>query len=365
MLEPFQFDTHAFRILDQTALPRETLYVPISSATDAWKAIREMKVRGAPAIALAAIMALAQEARSAHFEAPSREAWLAALRQRCQYLETSRPTAVNLKQALGRVLAAMGDLPAETSPQEASKALEDLALKLLTEDRDTNRSIGDRGADWIRQTVSRQGKEGQLRILTHCNTGSLATAGYGTALGVIRSLHRDGHLEKAFATETRPYLQGSRLTMFELQFEKIPSVLIGDSMAGLAMQSGWIDAVVVGADRVALNGDTANKIGTYSLAVLAAHHAIPFFVAAPWTTIDLQCANGAAIPIEERPEHELTQIQGVDLAPSGIKAWNPSFDRTPARLISAIFTENGVLLPQADHSGYNLKHPRHAPPQRG
>lgn len=365
MLEPFQFDTHAFRVLDQTALPGETRYVTISGADDVWHAIREMKVRGAPAIALAAVLALAQEARSTHFGAQSREAWLVALKQRSQHLKTSRPTAVNLKQALERVLATLGDLSAETKPHEASQALEALALKLLSEDRATNRSIGDCGALWIRQTLARRGRQGRLRVLTHCNTGSLATAGYGTALGVIRSLHRAGDLEKAFATETRPYLQGSRLTMFELHFENIPAVLMCDSMAGLAMQNGWIDAVVVGADRIAMNGDTVNKIGTYPLAIMAAHHGIPFCVAAPWTTVDLNCPNGSVVPIEERPAHELTQLQGLNLAPSGITAWNPSFDRTPAQLISAIFTEEGVLLPQADSADYGLKQPRYAPAQPG
>jgi methylthioribose-1-phosphate isomerase len=361
MLEPFLFDASSFRILDQTALPRETRYIPLSGAEDAWHAIREMKVRGAPAIALTAILALAHEARSTHFDAQTREDWILALEKRCQHLETSRPTAVNMHQALHRVLASMNQLPADAAPQSASAQLHALALQLLQEDKETNQKIGDNGARWVQQVLAKQGKSGPVRVLTHCNTGSLATAGYGTALGTIRSLQRNGHLERAYATETRPYLQGSRLTLFELLYEKIPATLICDSMAGLAMQRGMIDAVIVGADRVARNGDTANKIGTYALSVLAAHHSIPFFVAAPWTTIDVKCPDGSHIPIEERPAHELTQINGVAVAPEGATVWNPSFDLTPSNLIAAIFTEQGVLLPHSNSTDYRLDAPRYVP----
>nr|CAG4641806.1 EOG090X08IP [Eurycercus lamellatus] len=342
-LQAIKYDAGKLEILDQLLLPQSCTYLSISSVQDAWTAIREMKVRGAPAIAIVGCLSIAVELIKAEkFE--SKEELLKFVNDKFNYLVTSRPTAVNIQ------------LAAEACNNLTNKLLEDqsvdttVALKTvisylestLSSDIKDNLSIGEHGSKDI---IAKRGKE-KVRILTHCNTGSLATAGYGTALGVVRSLHKANQLDHVYCTETRPYNQGSRLTAFELVYEKIPATLICDSMAAAAMRKFNIDAVIVGADRVAANGDTANKIGTYQLAVLAKSHGIPFYVAAPFSSIDFQLSSGQLIPIEERPHAEMTHTASIRTAAEGINCWNPGFDVTPAELITGgIVTEKGVYQP--------------------
>lgn len=319
-------------LLDQTRLPAEVEYVACCSVEDIAQAIRGMKVRGAPAIGAAAAYGLVLAANAQ--EADDRAVFLAGLRHAGELLTASRPTAVNLRWAVERLLS--------KAEQEAG-GVADLrhtmlneAHAVLAEDVNANRRIGAHGLGLVPEGA---------RILTHCNAGSLATAGYGTALGVIRAGHEAGKQVMVFADETRPFLQGARLTSLELMADGIPVVLITDSMAGYLMAREGIDLVVVGADRIAANGDTANKIGTYSLAVLAKAHGVPFYVAAPRSTIDMNVQRGSMIPIEERGESEVTHFQGRRIAPEGVRVWNPAFDVTPARLITAIITDAGVVRP--------------------
>lgn len=319
-------------LLDQTRLPAEIEYIACATAEDVARAISEMKVRGAPAIGAAAAYGMALGANS--LDAADRETFLARLRDIGRLLTASRPTAVNLRWAVDRLLdrAARepGDVPA------LRRALLEEAHAVLREDVEINRRIGAHGRVLVPDGA---------RILTHCNAGALATAGYGTALGVIRAAHEAGKKVTVFADETRPFLQGARLTSLELVADGIPVVLIADSMAGYLMAREGIDLVVVGADRIAANGDTANKIGTYGVAVLARAHKVPFYVAAPLSTVDLSIPDGAAIPIEERDQSELTHFHGRRIAPEGVEVWNPAFDVTPHGLITAIITEAGVVYP--------------------
>lgn len=317
----------------------------------AWDVVRKMQVRGAPLIAMVSALGLAAEATTrlkSEGSKPAQEActWL---RGRTSFLRTSRPTAVNLFNAMEDLEAVVDAAGASaTSAAEVYRAFITAAEKMLAEDVAANKAIGDHGADAILAAMKAAGRgDRTARVLTICNTGSLATAGWGTALGVIRSLHARGLLEQAFALETRPYNQGARLTAFELVEDGIPGTLICDSMAAALMRLHGVDACVVGADRVAANGDSANKIGTYALAVLARHHGVPFYVAAPTTTLDLKTASGNDIPIEERPADELccVKIAGTShrLAPEGIGVWNPAFDVTPANMITGIVTEKGLV----------------------
>ena len=262
-----------------------------------------------------------------------------------EYLVTSRPTAVNIQLAAEASTKLSGQLSLDESVnlEGMEASIVQHLESTLANDLADNLAIGNYGAQ---DMMSKTANKDKLRILTHCNTGSLATAGYGTALGVVRSLHLAGQLDKCYCTETRPYNQGSRLTAFELVHDKIPAVLICDNMAAAAMKQFGIDAVIVGADRVAANGDVANKIGTYQLAVLAKAHGVLFYVAAPFSSIDFDCANGQTIPIEERDHREMTHTAGVRTAAAGIDCWNPSFDVTPAELITGgIVTEKGVFPP--------------------
>jgi methylthioribose-1-phosphate isomerase len=320
-LRPVLYDgqADAVRILDQRLLPAEETWLSLSSAAEVANAIRDLAVRGAPAIGVAAAYALACEAR--------RGASGAALRQAADRLVQARPTAVNLAWAAERMARRF---------DEGAAALLAEAHAIRDEDEAACRRIGALGA----ALVPRAG-----RILTHCNAGALATAGYGTALGVVRAAFEAGQDVHVFAGETRPFLQGARLTTWELQRDGIPVTLLTDGMAGWLMQRGEIGCVVVGADRIARNGDAANKIGTYSLAVLARHHGIPFYVAAPWSTVDLGTLTGAAIPIEERAGDEVVVWGGARIAPAGVPARYPAFDVTPADLITAIVTERGVVQP--------------------
>jgi methylthioribose-1-phosphate isomerase len=290
-----------------------------------------MVVRGAPAIGAAAAYGMALAALEYRDE--ERAAFFAALEQAALGLKSTRPTAVNLSWAVDRMRAA-ADRLADRAPLEIAEQLAAEAERLALQDVDTNRRIGRFGAELVADGA---------RILTHCNAGALATVGYGTALGVVRGAVAAGKKVHVFAGETRPYLQGARLTAWELLSEKIPVTLLADNMAGFLMRQGKVDQVWVGADRIAANGDVANKIGTYSLAVLAAAHRLPFYVAAPFSTFDLTLQSGAEIPIEERCDSELTHFAGIRVAPEGILCYNPSFDVTPAALVTAIVTEHGVI----------------------
>ncbi|CAF2158080.1 unnamed protein product [Brassica rapa] len=341
----------SLQLLDQQRkLPLETTYLEIRDAADGWSAIQEMVVRGAPAIAIAAALSLAVEVSNfSGFDGSSAEA-VTFLENKLDYLVSSRPTAVNLADAalkLKQVIAnALASSAAE--PNSIFKAYIEAAENMLEDDVASNKAIGTFGSSLLRQQAKNPDK---LSVLTHCNTGSLATAGYGTALGVIRALHTQGVLERAYCTETRPFNQGSRLTAFELVHEKIPATLIADSAAAALMKDGRVDGVIVGADRVASNGDTANKIGTYSLALCAKHHGIPFYVAAPLTSVDLSLSSGKEIVIEERTAKELLNTHGglgERIAAPGISVWNPAFDVTPAELIAGIITEKGVITKNAN-----------------
>jgi methylthioribose-1-phosphate isomerase len=310
-VEPIRWKGDAVEFLDQRRLPHEMVYVTCRTAHEVASAIGGMIVRGAPAIGVAAAfgMALAQKRGD-------------DLRAAAEELRGARPTAVNLAWAVDRMLRAEG----KASEAEA----------IFREDLEANHRIGRFGAELLGATAT---------VLTHCNAGALATAGYGTALGVIRAAVEQGKRIAVFAGETRPYLQGARLTAWELQQEGIDVTLITDSMAGHFFQQRKFDAVVVGADRIAANGDAANKIGTYTLAVLANAHGVPFYVAAPISTIDIATPDGSAIPIEERSAREVTEIGGSRIAPDGVAVRHPAFDVTPAKLITAIVTDRGVLRP--------------------
>ena len=316
------------RIIDQTKLPDEETYIDISDYHDVAGAIKELKVRGAPAIGIAAAYGLALGAQD--IRATSKEGFLIELREISQALGDTRPTAVNLFWALNRMLNIAG---AGSSVDEIKEALIAEAQEIDTEDYEAERVLCRYGAELICDG---------FRVMTHCNTGALA-AGYGTALGVIRMAHSDGKNVHVFATETRPLLQGARLTAWELKKYGIPFTLISDTMTGHFLSKGMVDCVIVGADRIASNGDVANKVGTYNLAVLAMENGLPFYVAAPTSTIDLSVASGEDIPIEERGAEEVTHIKGVPIAPEGVSAANPAFDITPHRYISAIITELGLF----------------------
>lgn len=322
-------------LIDQTRLPKEYTVVEISRSEDMATAIREMIVRGAPAIGVAA--AYGMYLGACEIDTDSQEEFLDHLETVAQTLRQTRPTAVNLFWAISRMLKTAYESLGTVS--EIKHNLLQTAQTIQTEDLQTCMAIGDNGLSVL------PSKPDKLNLLTHCNTGSLATAGYGTALGVVRSAWREDRLARVYADETRPRLQGSKLTAWECVQEGIPVTLITDSMAAHCMQQGMIDAVVVGADRIASNGDTANKIGTYSLAVVAHAHNIPFFVAAPLSTVDCQLKDGSKIKIEERHPSEIYQIDNTVISPTGVEFYNPAFDVTPAGLITAIITEKGVVKP--------------------
>ncbi|HIJ81325.1 MAG TPA: S-methyl-5-thioribose-1-phosphate isomerase [Desulfuromonadales bacterium] len=317
-------------MLDQTRLPEEEIYNVYTDFTSVAEAIRGMVIRGAPAIGVAAAMGVALGARE--IIADTQESFFRQLETVCDVIGRTRPTAVNLFWALER-MKRVAEANRGSKLDKIRTALKKEAVRIEQEDLTICRNIGKWGATLIPHAAT---------VLTHCNAGGLATAGYGTALGVIRAAHEAGKEIKVFADETRPWLQGARLTAWELLNEGIPTTLISDNMAGFFMSRGEITCCVVGADRIAANGDTANKIGTYSVAVLAKENNIPFYVAAPVSTFDLTLADGSRIPIEERPTSEVTHIKGIAIAPAGVNVRNPAFDVTPARYISAIITENGI-----------------------
>jgi methylthioribose-1-phosphate isomerase len=317
-------------LLDQRALPSRCDYVALDSAAAVAEAIRLMVVRGAPAIGCAAAYGIALEAQRLVGESP--EGLLAGLERAFDALASSRPTAANLFWALDRMRGVLDAVLAAGNATIAVRLLDE-AHAVTAEDLRINHAIGRHGSVLLNDGA---------RVLTHCNAGALATAGHGTALGVIRSAIASGKKISVIADETRPFLQGARLTAWELQQDNIPVTLITDNAAGLLMSRGEVDAVIVGADRVAANGDVANKIGTYSVAVVARRHGIPFYVACPLSTIDRNIATGAAIPIEERPADEVLGFGTVRWAPRDVGVLNPVFDVTPAELVTALITENGV-----------------------
>jgi methylthioribose-1-phosphate isomerase len=329
-IRPIKYSDGVLRLIDQRRLPTEEVWLEYTDYRAVAEAIRSMVVRGAPAIGVTAAYAAYFGARAC--TAGKYADFISEFEQVCEVLAATRPTAVNLCWALER----MKSLVRANSDQPVGNlkiGLEYEAMAINEEDIRINMSMGRHGAALLPD---------QVRILTHCNAGALATGGYGTALGVVRAAVAAGKQVAVFADETRPFLQGSRLTAWELQRDNIQTVLICDNMAGYLMAKGAIDAVIVGADRIAANGDVANKIGTYSVAVLAREHNIPFYVAAPTSTIDLRAADGSQIPIEERDGREVTHLAGQQLAPTGIAVFNPAFDVTPARLVSAIITQHGV-----------------------
>lgn len=316
-------------LIDQRLLPAQFEYVSCTSAAEVAEAIRGMAVRGAPAIGCAAAFGVALEAQREQHRASAQ--FTEAMETAFRTLAASRPTAVNLFWALKRMRSVLAQA---ADPKTAARHLAEAALALFHADLETNRAIGRAGAALVPDGA---------RVLTHCNTGALATSGHGTALGVVRSARDAGKRISVVASETRPYLQGARLTAWELTQEGIPVTLITDSAAGHLMSRGKVDLVIVGADRIAANGDVANKIGTYTLAVLAERHRLPFYVAAPLSSVDTAVADGACIPIEERGAAEVTGYAGVRWAPEGVAVANPAFDITPAGLVSALFTEKGVI----------------------
>jgi methylthioribose-1-phosphate isomerase len=317
-------------ILDQRILPHKERYRVCRDYSEVAEAIREMVIRGAPAIGVAAAMGVALGALKAKEKDFDRE-----FERILVTLSKTRPTAVNLFWALER-MRKIYTQNRSRGIEIVKRLLKDEAQKIYREDIVSNKQLGKFGAGLLRNA---------RQVMTHCNAGALATAGYGTALGVIRALKESGRPIEVWVNETRPFLQGARLTAWELKKEKIPATLVTDSMVGYLMQKGKIDAVVVGCDRVAANGDVANKIGTYAIAVLAKRHGIPFYVAGPTSSIDLNCPSGKEIPIEQRNPKEVSHIFGRALAPKGMKVFNPAFDVTSQDLISAIITEKGVVYP--------------------
>ncbi|KAF0221293.1 MAG: methylthioribose-1-phosphate [Geobacteraceae bacterium] len=318
-------------MIDQTRLPGEEVYNEYGDFKSVAEAIRGMIIRGAPAIGVAAAMGIALGARE--IIADTHGSFFQQLSNVCDVMARTRPTAVNLFWAIER-MKRVAEANRDKDLGSIREILKAEAIRIEEEDLAICKAIGRNGAPLI--------KEGAT-ILTHCNAGGLATAGYGTALGVIRAAHEAGKNIQVFADETRPWLQGARLTSWELMKDGIPVTLIADNMAGFFMKKGEIDVCVVGADRIAANGDTANKIGTYSVAVLAKENRIPFYIAAPISTLDLSIKNGDEIPIEERHSCEVTHLHGFPVAPEGIRVRNPAFDVTPARYIAGIITEKGVV----------------------
>ncbi|MCL6448425.1 MAG: S-methyl-5-thioribose-1-phosphate isomerase [Armatimonadetes bacterium] len=341
-METMRWENDTLVLLDQTRLPARVEYIHCKDHHQVAEAIRNLRVRGAPAIGVAAAYGLVLGLGGKEFA--SRGELLARAKEIARELQLTRPTAVNLSWALERMLRRLENTPGD--PAFLSRALLEEAHAIYREDIETNRAIGTYGRELIPPGA---------RVLTHCNAGALATAGYGTALGVIRAAVAAGKEVSVFADETRPLLQGARLTAWEMLQEKIPVTLITDNMAASLMARGGVDLVMVGADRIAANGDVANKIGTYGLAVLAKEHGLPFYVAAPLSTVDFSLAEGKDIPIEERDPAEVTHLAGQPVAAPGVRVWNPAFDVTPAGLVTAIITERGVARPPYRESLARLK----------
>jgi methylthioribose-1-phosphate isomerase len=338
MIQTLEWTDHGVRFIDQTKLPTEETYVTCTTHEQVAEVIRTMVVRGAPAIGVAAAMGIALGVKNSNAETVGelkRE-----LDHICEIIGETRPTAVNLFWAIRRMQEKFERVRIRPVAQIKQDLIEE-SKRMHAEDIAANQAMGRHGATLM---------PSEGGVLTHCNAGALATAGYGTALGVIRAAVEQGKKIHVYADETRPFLQGSRLTAWELMKDGIPTTVISDNMAGAIMKQEKIDAIVVGADRIAANGDVANKIGTYSVAVLAREHSIPFYVAAPMSTIDFACPDGSRIPIEQRNPHEVTHIAGRQMTPDGVSIENPAFDVTPAKYIRAIITERGIARSPYDES---------------
>jgi methylthioribose-1-phosphate isomerase len=348
VLPTIEWNDEGIVMIDQRKLPGAEIYVKCKTPKEVAKAIKTMVIRGAPAIGVAAAMGLALGVKQSTATGTTKLA--AEFYKLCEMMAGTRPTAVNLFWAIDRMKRVFGEAATAGQSVDQIKALlETEARKIHDEDVESCRAMGSHGATVVPDTA---------RVLTHCNAGALATAGYGTALGVIRGAVEQGKRVAVLADETRPFLQGARLTAWELTRDGIETTVITDNMSGALMRGGQIDLVVVGADRIAANGDVANKIGTYSVAVLAREHGIPFYVAAPVSTIDLATPDGSQIPIEERDAKEVTHLGPARLTPEGAKVRNPAFDVTPNKYVTAIITERGIVRPPYSESLANLVHNR-------
>lgn len=336
-MEAIRYSSEGLTIINQLLLPQRLEYKRINCCDDAWHAIRNMEVRGAPAIAIVGGLSLALELKERSFN--SFECLSLFVKEKLNELCASRPTATNMLNLSLQINKFVNDNKFSLiTPEDLKQSVIHELEKYRIDDIACNKSIGYHGFEALKKLYSEK-----MTILTHCNTGALATSGFGTALGVVRKVHENDMLDRCYFTETRPYNQGARLTAYELHHDAIPCTLICDSMVGTLMANKTVSAVITGADCVAANGDTANKVGTYQIAVLAKHHNIPFFIAAPLSSINLNIACGASIIIEERPPEELTKIAGINISVDGINCWNPSFDVTPHQLIAGIITEHGVF----------------------
>jgi methylthioribose-1-phosphate isomerase len=357
MLQTITWTGEAVRLLDQTKLPRETVYIDITDEKQMHDAIRRLIVRGAPAIGIAAAFGAYLGVR--RFTDDGVERFFGRLKDVCDYLATSRPTAVNLFWALERVQRVAREIagghatssPACLAVRDIQDALLGECQRMIEEDHAVCRAIGEHGLRLLERIMNQKARTADvIEILTHCNAGGLATAGYGTALAPIYIGIEKGRRFHVYADETRPLLQGSRITAYELQQNRVPVTLICDSMAASVLSQKKIDAVIVGADRIAANGDTANKIGTLSVAIAASHFGVPFYVAAPTSTVDLHTPTGASIPIEQRAAQEVSSFGERSTAPRDVEVYNPAFDVTPAALIGAIITEHGIAEPPFEAS---------------
>lgn len=335
MLPTIEWQSDAVVMVDQRKLPGQEVYLRCKTAAEVARAIKTMVIRGAPAIGVAAAMGLALGMQRSKVQGTRQYA--VEFNRLCELMAGTRPTAVNLFWAIDRMKRVFSaGVQAGESVAELTVRLVREAQLIHDEDIASCQALGKAGAAVVPEGA---------RILTHCNAGALATAGYGTALGVIRAAAEQGKVTQVYADETRPFLQGARLTAWELVRDRIPTTVITESMAGPLMRQGGLDFVVVGADRIAANGDVANKVGTYTVAVLAKAHGVPFYVAAPLSTIDLATPDGAGIPIEQRPSREVSHLGSVRLTPEGAGIWNPAFDVTPAELVTGIITERGIAQP--------------------
>jgi methylthioribose-1-phosphate isomerase len=330
MIQTLEWTDHGVRFIDQTKLPTEETYVNCTTHEEVADVIRTMVVRGAPAIGVSAAMGIALGVKNSNAE--NVNDLKLDLDQICDIIGKTRPTAVNLFWAIRRMQDKFESVRTRPIAQIKRTLIEE-SQRMHAEDIAANQAIGRHGATLMPSSGG---------VLTHCNAGALATAGYGTALGVIRAAVEQGKKIRVYADETRPFLQGSRLTAWELMKDGIPTTVISDNMAGVMMSQGKIGAIVVGADRIAANGDVANKIGTYTVAILAKEHGIPFYVAAPISTVDLDCPDGSKIPIEQRNPREVSHIAGKQMVPDGVEIENPAFDVTPAKYVAAIITEKGI-----------------------
>jgi len=337
IIKTLEWKGNALKIIDQKCLPHREKYVELRSVEDVYRAIKTLKIRGAPAIGLAASFGLLLAAKK--LIGKNRKEFLKHINKSIDYIKSCRPTAYNLFYGIDRLVAVIEE-NTELNTFEIVEKIEDECRKMFQEDLENCQRIAEYGETLIKNN---------MRILTHCNAGALATSGIGTALAPMFLAKKKGKKITVYVDETRPVLQGARLTMWELKKTNISSILICDNMAGFLMQQGRIDMVITGADRIARNGDTANKIGTYSISVLAKFHGIPFYVAAPLSSFDFSISDGREIPIEERDKNEVESVMGKKIAPDGINVYNPSFDITPSHLITGFITEKGIFSPEEMH----------------